>query len=140
MGTYSKLIAEGMMRVCRAFTHIAQPLAFKKGNGRKWTRRLEGFQETIFISRSGATYGAPHSKSISLQLDLVSIRLSDQSSAYLSHHDIQLIRRANGYCYHHRFNAETGSTYDRCLEELRLFIVELAEPWFAEQRSALKGK
>lgn len=42
-------------------------------------------------------------------------------------------RRATGYAYHHRFNAETGSTYDRCLQELSLYIEEVAEPWFEEQ-------
>jgi hypothetical protein len=140
MGTYSTVITEGMKRVCSAFTQIVQPLAFKRGTGRKWARQLDGFEETIFISRSGASYGAPHSPSISLQLDLVSVRVSDQEHAGLNHHTIQLIRRPTGYCYHHRFNAETGSTYDRCLEELGLFIIEVGEPWFTEQRNALKGR
>lgn len=140
MGTYSKVVAEGMKRVCSAFTKMLQPLAFKRGSGRKWTRQLEGFEETIFVSRSGATYGAPYSASISLQIDLISIRVSDRARADLHHHTIQLTRRPTGYCYHHRFNAETGSTYDRCLEELGLFIAEVAEPWFAEQRSAMKGQ
>jgi hypothetical protein len=138
MGTHSNVVTEGMKRVCSAFTRIVQPLAFKRGTGRKWARQLDGFEETIFISRSGATYGAPCSPSISLQLDLVSSRVSDQERVDLNHHIIQLTRRPTGYCYHHRFNAETGSTYDRCLEELGLFIVEVAEPWFAGQRSARK--
>ena len=42
------------------------------------------------------------------------------------------VRRQNGYAYHHRFNAETWSTYDRCLDELALFVKEVAEPWFAQ--------
>ena len=31
-----------------------------------------------------------------------------------------------------RFNAETRSTYDRCGDELALFVTKFAEPWFAE--------
>lgn len=43
-------------------------------------------------------------------------------------------RRKTGYAYHHRFNAETGSTYGRCLEELDFYMTEVAEPWFSEWR------
>jgi len=137
MKSYSTVVADGMKRVCSAFTKIVQPLGFKRGNGRKWVRHIEGFEETIVVSRSGATYGAPYSPSISLQLDLLSTRESDKDRAHLSHHTVQLTRRPTGYCYHHRFNAETGSTYDRCLQELDFFIVEVAEPWFEERRDAL---
>lgn len=136
MNSYSKVVAEGMERVCIAFTNIAQPMGFKRGNGRKWARQLDGFDETIFLSRSGATYGAPASPSIWLQLAFSSIRTSDQEPAYLSHHATKIIRRSTGYCYHHRFNAETGSTYDRCLQELDFFLEEVAEPWFKQRRRA----
>ena len=138
MGEYSKIVVEGMKRVCSAFTLLVRPFGFKRGSGRKWARELDGFEETIFVSRSGASYGAPHSPSISLQIDLASVRISDSKRVHLDHHTVELIRRPTGYCYHHRFNAETGSTYERCLQELGLFIKEIAEPWFLEQRRALK--
>ena len=99
-------------------------------------REIDGFSETIWLSRGGATYGAPHSPSISLQLDLTSVRLSDGKRVDLGRHATQLLRRPTGYCYHHRFNAKTGSTYERCLQELGLFVSEVAEPWFREQRTA----
>jgi hypothetical protein len=136
MDSYSKVVAEGMKRVCSAFTNIARPFGFKRGNGRKWVRQYDGVEETIFLSRSGATYGAPISPSISLQLDLSSVRTGDRQRAYLSHHATQMIRRPTGSCYHHRFNAETNSTYDRCLLELGFFVEEVAEPWFKERRGA----
>jgi len=47
-----------------------------------------------------------------------------------------MARRATGFGYHHRFNAETGSTYERCVEELGFYIEEVAEPWFKEQLRA----
>src|SRR5689334_6861778 len=124
MESYSKVVAEGMKRVCSAFTKIVQPSGFKRGNDRKWVRQLNGTEETIFVSRSGGTYGAPYSPSISLQLALSSTRANDGKSAHLSHYTTEKIRRSTGYCYHHRFNAETGSTYDRCLQELGLFVAE----------------
>ena len=140
MKSYSKVVAEGMKRVCSAFTKIVQPFGFKRGNGRKWVRQLDDVEETIFVSRSGATYGAPFSPSISLQLALSSIRASNKERADLSHHTTEMIRRPTGHGYHHRFNAETDSTYDRCLQELGVFIEEVAEPWFEERRGALEGQ
>jgi hypothetical protein len=134
MKNYSNFVADGMKQVCSAFTTYVQPLGFKRGSGRKWLRKIDGFDELIAISRSGATYGAPYSASISLQLDLLSTRIVDGDRVHLSHHDTGMIRRQTGYCYHHRFNAETGSTYERCLQELDLFIEEVAEPWFIERR------
>lgn len=37
--------------------------------------------------------------------------------------------------YHLRFNAQTGSTYDRCLDDLVRLVTEQGEPWFHEFRS-----
>jgi hypothetical protein len=136
MGEHSKVVSEGMKRVCSAFTLIVQPLGFKRGNGRKWVRLFDGFEETIYLSRSGATYGAPYSPSISIQLDLISVCAANQARSYLDHHTINMMKRSNGYGYHHRFNAKTGSTYDRCLQDLGLFLAEAADPWFESQRCA----
>ena len=138
MGEHSKIVAEGMKRACSAITQIVHPIGFTRGNGRKWERDVDGFKETLWLSRSGATYGAPYSPSINLEIDLVSVRTSDGKRAALSRHATKRIRRNTGYCYHHRFNAETNSTYDRCIEELGLFIVEVAEPWFEQKRGALE--
>jgi hypothetical protein len=64
-------------------------------------------------------------------------RIADGAREYLSHHETGKLRRTTGYCYHHRFNAETSSTYDRCLEELRLFWEDVAQPWFALQATSM---
>lgn len=138
MGEDSKVVSDGMKQVCSALTKMLRPLGFKRGNGRKWIREVEGFKETIFVSRSGASYGAPYSPSITLRLDLSSVRLSDGKSIILGNSVTQYIRRSTGYCYHHRFNAKTGSTYNRCVEELELFMAEVAEPWFFDQRHAAR--
>lgn len=134
MGEHSAIVADGMKRVCSAFTEMVQPLGFKRGNGRSWVRENENIEERIYISRSGSSYGAPASPSIDLQLSLSSRRGLEAARHTLSHHETEKIRRPTGYCYHHRFNAKTGSTYELCLDELGLFLGEVAEPWFAEQR------
>jgi hypothetical protein len=134
MGEYSQVVADGMKRASSDFTKIVQPLGFSRGPRRFWVRQSGDAEEAIYISRSGATYGAPHSPSITLQLDLSSRRGIHGPRHSLSHHETKKLRRVTGYCYHHRFNALSGSTYDRCIEELALFMSEVAEPWFAEHR------
>jgi hypothetical protein len=134
MGEYSQVVADGMKRACSDFTKIVQPLGFKRGPRRSWVRKSGEAEECIYISRSGATYGAPRSPSISLQLDLSSRRGIDSPRHYFSHHETGMLRRPTGYCYHHRFNAQSGSTYDKCIEELALFMNEVAEPWFFDHR------
>jgi len=84
MRTYSKVVTEGINRACDAFSEIVQPSGFNRGSGRKWLRNVEGFEEAIFILRSGATYGAPGSPSVSLQLSLSSIRISDGKTTILA--------------------------------------------------------
>jgi hypothetical protein len=32
--------------------------------------------------------------------------------------------------YHLRFNAQSGSTYERCVDDLARFTIEQGEPWF----------
>lgn len=134
MGEFSQIVAEGMKRVCSEFTKILQPSGFKRGKRRSWVRVNGETEETIYVSRSGASYGAPYSASISLRLDLASRKGIDGPRNHLHHHDINMMKRATGFGYHHRFNAQSGSTYDRCIDELELFMREVGEPWFAEHR------
>lgn len=135
MAEFSEVVAAGMKRVCNDFSEIVRPLGFKKGKNRSWVRQIGQAEETIYVSRSGATYGPPYSASINLQVALASRLGIDGQRQYLDHHTTGRIRRSTGYCYHHRFNAATNSTYDRCVEELGLFMTEVAEPWFAELRA-----
>ena len=54
------------------------------------------------------------------------------------------LERLNGPCsdhvglatppYHLRFNAKSGSTYERCLDDLERVFVNVAEPWFEKFR------
>ena len=134
MGEYSQIVIEGMKRACSDFTKIVQPFGFKRGKRRTWTRQSDGADETIYLSICGATYGAPYSPSISLKLSLSSRRGVDGVHHYLGDHETRKLRRSTGYCYHHRFNAQSGSTYERCMEELDLFMHEVADPWFVEHR------
>jgi hypothetical protein len=134
MGEHSQVVADGMKRACSDLTKIVSPLGFKRGQGRTWVRQSDEIEEKIYLSRSGSSYGAPVTPSISLQLSLTSQKVPEGQRHYLSHHETGKLRRLTGYCYHHRFNSQTWSTYERCLEELALFMQEVAEPWYVEHR------
>ena len=138
MGEHSAVVAEGMKRVCSAFTKIAKPFGFRRGNGRVWSRRNGSREEVIRLFRHGSTYGAPVTPSIDLRVILFVDEDAEGAETTRKQLWSDKLRRPTGYCYHHRFNAQTGSTYDRCLEELELFLYEVAEPWFAEQRDAAR--
>ena len=94
--------------------------------------------ESIHFHRGGSSYGAPYNASVDIRLSLgvhvLNAPLPGASIALIS----DTVRRQNGYAYHHRFNAETSSTYERCLEELALFVTEVAEPWFEKWRQPEK--
>jgi hypothetical protein len=132
MGAYSKVVTQGMKRVCDDFSPIVGRHGFVRTKPRAWVRLNPLCADVVYFHRHGSTYGAPINASVSIRV-MLSIRVLNHPAPgsgimIISDH----ARRPNGYGYHHRFNAETWSTYDRCLDELGLFMTEIAEPWFAE--------
>lgn len=131
----SVLVSEGMKRICADFSKEVLRFGFKKTAARVWSRDIGSVRETIYFHRTGSSYGAPRTPSVDIRVEL-SVRGVDGTSICTDNviHSSS-VRRSNGYAYHHRFNAKTWSTYDRCLEELVLFMSEFAEPWFAKIQS-----
>jgi hypothetical protein len=135
--SYSEDVSQGMKRVCKDFSGRVASFGFKQTKARLWTRVNEWSIESIYFHRSGSSYGgAPRNASVGIRVMLGIHVLNDPSGGIGVHSDH--VRRKNGYAYHHRFNAETWSMYDRCVDELALFVAEFAEPWFAEWREPPK--
>ena len=138
MGEFSQVVADGMKRVCADFSVIAGLYGFHKTKNRLWVRTNDFCAESIYFHRHGSTYGAPRAPRVDIRV-MLSIRVL---SAPIAGGAIGIIsdpaRRVTGYAYHHRFNAKTGDTYERCIEELGLYLTEVAEPWFAEWRDPRK--
>jgi hypothetical protein len=100
-----------------------------------WTRRHLHTLDFIHFHRHGSTYGAPRTASVHIRVhfgirvlndDFVAAGLNGPCS------DAGILRSGR---YHLRFNAETGSTYERCVDDLALLVVEQGEPWFQRFRS-----
>jgi hypothetical protein len=131
--SYSGIVAKGMERVCKDFSARVAPLGFKKTGRREWTRSGTQANETIYFHRAGSSYGAPRNASADIRVMLAVRQLNDDNSTAIGV-DSDNIRKPDGHAYHHRFNAETWSTYDQCVDELALFVIEFAEPWLPPRR------
>jgi hypothetical protein len=130
----SDVVKNGMLRICHDFSDRVGELGFRKGGNRSWARLNDHSAELIYFHRHGSSYGAPRNASVDIRV-MLSVRvLTDPTPGGTVGVISDPVRRKNGWAYHHRFNAETWSTYDRCLSELVLFTVEVAEPWFKELR------
>ena len=129
---------EGMKRICADFSQVASLHGFQHTKSRTWVRINGTCAESVYFHRHGSSYGSPRTASVDIRV-MLSIRVLNAPVAggaigIISDH----ARRKTGHAYHHRFNAETGSTYERCLEELGLYMAEVAEPWFTEWRDPQK--
>ena len=128
----SKLVSAGMKRICADLNPRLVARGFKKKGARAWTREGGDKIQTVHLQRGGASYGAPRNNSVDIRVMLSVRRKEGDERIASSPITSDFMRKANGYTYHHRFNAKSWSTYDRCLEELEMFVVDVGEPWFQE--------
>lgn len=135
----TQIVREGFELACNAFSVRMQHIGFARSKKVFWTRPSGLTAEFIHLHRRGISYGASRSASIGIRVHLGIRVLNDSFSAAAlkgPHSD------AGGYPvptspnYHLRFNANTGSTFDRCIDDLVRFVEEQGLPWFAEFASA----
>jgi hypothetical protein len=129
--TNSTVVKGGMDRVCHDFTQRVASLGFRRTNSRSraWEHRTDRFVQVIYFHRSGSTYGAPISHGVEIRVHF-SLQNSDGTPAGRDQLISDPLRDSRGYAYHLRFNAQTWSMYDRCLEDLLRVTREHGLPWF----------
>lgn len=100
-----------------------------------WTRRQPLTVDFIHFSRHGSTYGAPINFSVSITAYFGIRVLNDVFPAAIPNGPCSdsLDLRSGGY--HLRFNAKSGDTYERCIDDLARFVSEVGEPWFQKFQS-----
>jgi hypothetical protein len=128
--SFTKVVRAGLEKACREFTARVEPVGFQRTLKMFWTRRHPFTVDFIHFHRSGSTYGAPWTASVDIRVHFgIRVLNDDFGVAALNgpHSDSSTLRAGR---YHLRFNAETGSTYDRCVDDLARFVVEQGEPWF----------
>src|SRR5688500_5506426 len=133
--SFTSIVRAGLERACRDFTARVEPLGFRRTLKMFWTRRHPFTVDFIHFHRRGSTYGAARTASVDIRVHFGIRILNDDFIAAAPngpYSDDGTIRTGR---YHLRFNAETGSTYDRCVDDLARFVVEQGEPWFQRWRS-----
>ncbi len=129
---FSGVVAAGMKRICADLHQHLATRNFRKSGARKWVRERGELLEYIYLFRRGSTYGATTDFSVDIRVEAwVSSAIAPDKRNRFFHNDAS-VRKADGYCYHHRFNAKTWSTYERCLEEMVLYVEDELEPWFSD--------
>ena len=133
--SFTNIVRAGVERACRDFTARVEPLGFRRTLKMFWTRRHPLSVDFIHFHRSGSTYGAPRNASVDIRVHFGIRILNDDFVAAALNGPYSDPGRLHAGRYHLRFNAETGSTYDRCIDDLARFVVEQGEPWFRQWSS-----
>ena len=128
--SFTSVVRAGFERACRDFSIRAEPLGFRRTLKMFWTRRHPLTVDFIHFHRHGSTYGAPRTASVHIRVHFGIRVLNDDFIAAALNGPQSDAGTLHTGRYHLRFNAETGSTYDRCVDDLARFVVEQGEPWF----------
>jgi hypothetical protein len=132
----SELVREGMKKACRDFTDRVAPLGFRRTRDRSWVRRRVLTADVIHFHRQGSSYGAPINASVGIRVELSLRILNDPAPSGAVIGPWSDVARTRSGRYHLRFNAKSGSTYERCIDDLVRFLVEHGESWFRTYESA----
>ena len=131
----TKVVREGVEKACKEFSARIAPLGYTRTKKMFWTRRNVHTVEFILLHRSGSTYGRPINYSVSFRVYFAIRVLNDTFETPALNGLNSDVGRLREGSYHLRFNAQTGSTYDRCLDDLVRLVTEHGEPWFSKFRS-----
>ncbi len=125
------IVKEGEERAFKDITERVSKLGFVRTKKRYWVRIRKYSIDFIILHRDGISYGGGFlNHSISLTVQYGNRELNDREDfIVLNGPDAtpDVYRKGR---FHHRFNAKSGSTYERCLDDLERFVKEVCEPWF----------
>jgi hypothetical protein len=128
--TLTQIVRAGVEEACIAFTTSIALQGFARTKKMFWTRQREHTIEFIHLHVCGSSYGAPMNASVSLRVHTGIRVLNDSFAAAALNGPSSEQASALAARYHLRFNASTGSTFDRCVQDLVRFLNEQGEPWF----------
>jgi hypothetical protein len=128
----TEVVRAGVERACKDFTTRVAPLGFDRTKKMFWTRRHPLTVDFIHFHRHGSTYGAPRNFSVDIRVHFGIRVLNDAFPGPALNGPYSDVTRLRAGRYHLRFNAKSGDTYDRCIDDLARFVVEQGEPWFRQ--------
>jgi hypothetical protein len=131
----TQVVRQGVENAAKDFTARMERLGFARTKKMLWARRHQHTADFISLFRQGSSYGRPINYSVSLDLGF-GIRVLNDVIEGLSPNGprYDFSERLRAAHYHFRFNAQTGSTYDRCIDDLVRYVGQEGEPWFLRFR------
>lgn len=131
----TQIVRAGMERLSRDVGEGLAGLGFARSRSKFWTRRHPHHLDFIHLFRSGSSYGAPYNASVSVRVHLgIAVLDDEREPTWLNGPDSSDMALFHADRFHLRFNAATGSTYERCLEDVLRFATTRGEPWFSAWR------
>ena len=124
------IINDGLKKVARDLSERIAKLGFNHTKKWYWVRLNDGYADFIHLHRHGSTYGGQLNYSISFRVYCGNRVLNDDFSGLGLNGPNSDSPEAMQRRYHMRFNAKSGSTYERCIDDLEKFVIEMGEPWF----------
>ena len=131
----TEVVRIGVENAGKDFTARIEALGFKRTKRMLWVRRHLHTADFISLFRDGSSYGRPINYSVSFTVNC-GIRVLNDLFEALSPNGprYDFSERLRAAHYHFRFNAQNGSTYDRCIDDLARYVVHEGEPWFTRFR------
>lgn len=126
----ARAVREGMDRACRDFTARVEPLGFLRARKRTWVRPRPLTAEVVYFHRQGSSYGVASNASVEIRIELSLRILNDPAPERGLIGPRSDPGNVRGGRYHLRFNARSGSTYERCIDDLVRFLEDVGGPWF----------
>lgn len=133
------VVKAGIDKAMVEFTSRVEVFGFVRTKKWIWVRVAENHADFIHIHLDGISYGAPISYSVSFRVHCGFRTFDDESEALALNGPCSTEPVYRDKKYHHRFNAKSGSTYERCLDDLLRFIGDVGEPWFKGHSSVNAG-
>jgi len=131
----TQVVRQAVESAAKDFSARIERFGFKRAKKMLWARRHQHTVDFITLFRQGSSYGRPINYSVNLDVGF-GIRVLNDAFEGLSPNGprYDFSERLRAAYYHLRFNAQTGSTYDRCIDDLERYVELEGEPWFARFR------
>lgn len=130
------IVKAGIEKATADLNQRLERLGFKQTKKRNWVRLKSDSADFIHLHIDGSSYGgSPLNNSVSFTVHCGSRELNDTFDSLALNGPDSDSPEAIDRRYHLRFNAKSGSTYDRCIDDLEKFVLEIGEPWFTNLES-----
>lgn len=128
MSEFTPIIRSRTEKAFKEFTLSASVLGFSRTKTTLWTRqRISHAVDFVNLHRQRSI-----NASVTIEVSFGIRVLNDEHPGLALNGPCSDAEKTRMGRYHFRFNAVSGSTYERCIMDLERFLIEVGEPWFRQ--------